>query len=92
MTNQDLILNVAVNLGRLGRWAQSGQTSRIPQFLTDTQNYLDQLQNIPPQFLSTYNKFLKDFVNLKSLSPNSPDWADTAFTWAAILTHRAKFA
>lgn len=92
MSNQDLLLNVAVNLSRLGRWAFEGKTARIPQFLADSQTYLNQVQNVSPQFRSTYERLLKDFLYLKSLSPNSPDWSDTAFTWAAILTHRAKLA
>lgn len=92
MTNQDLVLNIAVNLGRLGRWASENNFSRIHQFLTDTQNYTNQLQNVNPSFQSTYDRFMRDFLYLKSLPPNSPNWADTAFTWAAILTHRAKFA
>lgn len=92
MTNSDLVLNIAVNLGRLGRWAQSGQTPRISQFLADTQIYLDQIQSIDPQFRSTYARFLKDYQFMRSTSPNPDGWSDTAFTWAVILTHRAKLA
>jgi len=92
MTNSDLVLNIAVNLGRLGHWAQSGQIPRISQFLADTQIYLDQIQNIDPKFRPTYTRFLKDYQFLRSTSPNPDDWSDTAFTWATILTHRAKLA
>ena len=92
MTPKDLILNIAVNLGRLGRWAYEGKSTRIPQFLADTQTYLDQLVDFRPQFKPTYDRFLKDYLYLKSQPPNSQDWADTAFTWAAILSHRAQFA
>ena len=92
MTNQDLVLNIAVNLSRLGRWSHQGKSSRIPQFLSDTQIYIDQLQQVNLKFRPTYDRFLKDFLSLKSLSPNSQNWSDTAFTWASILTHRAKLA
>jgi len=92
MTNQDLILNIAVNLGRLGRWSHEGKTSRINQFFTDTQSYLDQLKQLNPRFRPTYDRFSKDYSYLKSTSPNSKNWSDTAFTWASILTHRAKLA
>ena len=92
MSNQDLILNIATNLGRLGRWSSEGKLARTPQFLADTQIYLDQIRAVSPQFHSTYDHFLKDYSYLKSTPPNSNVWADTAFTWAAILTHRAKLA
>ncbi|OGC93103.1 hypothetical protein A3D85_02230 [Candidatus Amesbacteria bacterium RIFCSPHIGHO2_02_FULL_47_9] len=92
MTPQDLVLNIAVNMSRLGRYSHGHQLSRVSQFLADTQNYLDQLQNFHPRFRPTYDRFLKDFLYLKSTPPDSSDWSDTAFTWASILTHRAKFA
>lgn len=92
MTSRDLVLNIAVNLDRLGRWAYEGKTNRIPQFLADTQTYLDQFREFDSRFRSTYDRFLKDYSRLTSTPPNDQDWADTAFTWAAILTHRARLA
>ncbi len=92
MTARDLVLNIAVNLGRLGRWSHEAKTDRIPQFLADTQNYLDQLHGFNPGFTSTYESFIKDYSRLKSTPPSDPDWAETAFTWANILTHRARLA
>ena len=92
MTNQDLVLNIAVNLSRLGRYSFQNQSSRISQFLSDTQNYLDRLQNINPRFQLTYDRFLEAYSHLKSTPPDAKDWSDTAFTWASILTHRAKLA
>ncbi|KKU56830.1 hypothetical protein A3H89_05370 [Candidatus Amesbacteria bacterium RIFCSPLOWO2_02_FULL_48_11] len=92
MTSHDLVLNIAVNLGRLGRWSHEGKYARIPQFLADTQKYLDRLHNFNPQFNPTYQRFLKDYARLQSTPPNNQDWCDTAFTWAAILTHRAQLA
>ena len=62
-------LNIAVNLGRLGRWSHEAKTDRIPQFLADTQNYLDQLHGFNPGFTSTYESFIKDYSRLKSLLP-----------------------
>jgi len=92
MTNQNLILNIAVNLGRLGRWSLENKISRIPQFLEDTQQYIDQLTSLNAKFYPTYDRFLENFSLLKSTPPESKNWSDTAFTWAAILTHRAKLA
>lgn len=92
MTNQDLVLNIAVNLGRLGRYSLQRQPSRVSQFLSDTEIYLNQLQKLAPRFQTTYDNFVKAYSFLKSTSIDHSDWSDTAFTWASILTHRAKFA
>ena len=92
MTPRDLVLNIAVNLGRLGRYSYQNQPARVSQFLSDTQNYLDQLQDFSPRFRPTYEHFKKSYSYLKSTPPNNDDWSDTAFTWASILTHRAQFA
>ncbi len=92
MKPQDSVLNIAVNLSRIGRWAYEGKTARISQFIADTQTYVDQIQNPNPRFSHTYERFLQDYEYLKSTPPNSTNWSETAFTWAAILTHRAKLA
>ena len=92
MTPRDLVLNIAVNMGRLGRYSLASQPQRVAQFLADTQTYLDQLQNFNPRFRSTYDRFIKDYSYLKSSPPDTDDWSDTAYTWASILTHRAQFA
>lgn len=93
MQSKDIILNIAVNLGRLGRWAADGRHGRIPRFLTDTESYISQINDtsFSPRFQSTYNNFLKAFASLKR-NPVNDAWAETAFTWANILTHRAKLA
>lgn len=92
MTNQDLILNIAVNLGRLGRWKMEGKTERIKQFIEDSKVYLNQLdrQKINSSFFETYDGLIKNF-NLIQENLDG-DWAEDAFTWANILTHRAKLA
>lgn len=94
MSNQDILLNIAVNLGRLGRWAHEDKTVRIPQFLNDTQVYVDMLseKRINEKFLPTFLNFSSVFKNLKSANIYSDEWAEKAFTWANILTHRAKLA
>lgn len=94
MNNSDLVLNIAVNLGRLGRWVAEGKYSRVEPFLKDTQNYLDQLDNrsLNDRFKKTYIIFRNQFDRLKEDRNYSLDWAETALTWANILTHRAKLA
>lgn len=93
MTAQDLTLNIAVNLGRLSRWAIEQKAQRINQFLEETEMYLDDLEKTPKseRFFPTFNKFKNRFNQLKS---NDTDevWAEEMLTWANILTHRAKLA
>ena len=94
MTGQQLVLNIAVNLGRLSRWAQEGKITRMHQFLADTENYLEQLEQTPTsgQFVTTLRLFKQQFSELKKNTNYNDEWAETALTWANILTHRAKLA
>lgn len=94
MTAQELTLNIAVNLGRLSRWAQEGKTNRISQFLKETEYYLKELENTnkSERFIKTFNLFKDKFTNLKKSSIFDEVWAEDALTWANILTHRAKLA
>jgi hypothetical protein len=94
MSNQDILLNIAVNLGRLGRWADEEKIARIPQFLKDTQVYVDMLnsEKINKNFLPTFIGFSSMFKRLESEENYNDAWAEEAFTWANILTHRAKLA
>lgn len=94
MTAQDLTLNIAVNLGRLSRWAMEGKESRVQQFLLETEDYLKQLEKTPKsdRFQPTFNSFKKHFSQLKGKASLDKDWAEDALTWANILTHRAKLA
>ncbi len=93
MNAEELILNIAVNMGRLSKWAMEGKTQRIRQFIYDTETYLNQLENVhkSEKFKSTYTTFKRKFEQLKNSTPNEI-WADEALTWANILTHRAKLA
>lgn len=94
MNAQDLTLNIAVNLGRLGRWAMERKPNRIQQFLDETEIYIAQLEGAPKaeRFLKTFELFKKEFFALKSNVSLDDTWAETMFTWADILTHRAKLA
>lgn len=94
MDAQELTLNIAVNLGRLGRWAHEGKTNRLNQFLEETQNYLNQLEKAPKsiRFQRTFDIFKETFHNLKDNTRRDSVWVEMAFTWANILTHRARLA
>src|SRR3989338_3042052 len=92
MNTQELTLNIAVNLGRIGRWSLEGRTNRLNQFLEETQGYIRQLEQAPKsaRFQRTFDIFTETFEGLRSDVRSDPQWAEMMFTWANILTHRAK--
>ena len=94
MTAESLVLNIAVNLGRIGRFALEGRKHRVDQFLLETEEYLKQLDNtqIQDRFKPTLEFFLQQFGSLKNDIQLDETWAEAMFTWANILTHRAKLA
>ena len=89
-----MTLNIAVNLGRLGRWAYEGKLKRLSQFLEETEGYIHQLEKAPksPRFRRTFDIFRENFNKLKSNAQIDSVWIETMFTWANILTHRAHLA
>jgi len=94
MNAQELTLNIAVNLGRIGRWACEGRVSRINQFLAETEGYISQLEQASKssRFCKTFDLFKKSFNDLKVDKQFNLVWAEMMFTWANILTHRASLA
>ena len=94
MSAKDLTLNIAVNLGRIGRWACEGKKKRLNQFLDETQLYINQLEKQPKplRFQKTFDIFVKVFADLRCNMSLDSVWAETMFTWANILTHRASLA
>jgi len=91
MDTREIILNIAVNLGRLCTWAMEGREERVEQFLTQTEEYLKALEFAPKsnRFLPTYEWFKSDFERLSHDIHMDADWAESMLTWANILTHRA---
>jgi hypothetical protein len=94
MNAREIILNIAVNLGRLCRWAMEGRKERVEQFLAQTEEYLKALESAPKssRFLPTYEWFKNDFKRLSQDVHMDADWAESMLTWANILTHRASLA
>lgn len=94
MTASEIVLNIAVNLGRLSRWASEGKVDRIGQFIEDTESYIGELEKIErsKKFEKTFNLFKISFEKLKKNKRFDYDWAEEALTWANILSHRAKLA
>ncbi|MCX5714782.1 MAG: hypothetical protein NT033_08295 [Candidatus Omnitrophica bacterium] len=91
MNAKELILNIAVNLGRLCRWAMEGRKARVDQFLAQTDDYLKALESVPKssRFMPTYEWFKRDFERLSHDVRMDADWAESMLTWANILSHRA---
>jgi len=94
MDAQELTLNIAVNLGRLGRWAYEGRRARLDQFMKETEEFVIQLEKAPKsaRFKTTFDAFLAVFKDLRKDVRMDSVWAETMFTWANILTHRARLA
>ncbi len=94
MGAREITLNIAVNLGRLCRWAIEGRKERVEQFLVQTEEYLKALESAPKsdRFLPTYEWFKDDFKRLSRDVQMNADWAESMLTWANILTHRASLA
>jgi len=94
MTAKEIILNIAVNLGRLCRLAMEGRRARLDQFLAETEEYVTALDHAPKseRFIPTYEWFKEDFKALSHDVRMDSDWAESMLTWANILTHRAQLA
>jgi len=94
MNAQELTLNIAVNLGRIGRWACEGRRERLDQFMKETEEFVAQLEKAPKstRFQTTFDAFSTAFSNLRKDVRMEPVWAEMMFTWANILTHRARLA
>ena len=94
MDARELTLNIAVNLGRIGRWACEGRMNRMHQFLAETGEFLKQLETTPKsvRFNKTFLIFKNKFELLRNNKNRNDEWAEEVLTWANILTHRAKLA
>ena len=94
MDAKEITLNIAVNLGRLCRWAMEGRRARLDQFLTETQEYVNALDSASKsdRFIPTYEWFKEDFKALSNDVRMDADWAESMLTWANILSHRAQLA
>ena len=66
METKDLVLNIAVNLGRFARWAVEGRRKRIEQFIMDTNDYMEKLEKAPKtqRFNQTFLLFKSNYASL----------------------------
>lgn len=99
MNNKTLVLDIAMNLNRIGNWAVDNfaiKEKRIHFFLDQTSGYINSLNNssFSSKFKKTFDKFLDDYRLLRqemsSNSKNNEIWGEKMMTWGNILTHRSK--
>lgn len=100
MDNKSKILDIAMNLNRIGNWTADGykpKRARIKTFLGNTTQYIQSIKKatLPPKFRNTFDLFLKNYKILEKMGiegPADPDkYAEDMMTWGNILTHRSKF-
>lgn len=100
MDTKAKILDIAMNLNRVGNWAAddySGKKERIKTFLGNTTGYVQSLNlsSFPVSFAKTFTDFRKEYVYLEKEGLRGPSdpmaWAESMMTWGNILTHRSKF-
>jgi hypothetical protein len=98
MNTRNRILDIAMNLNRIGNWAADGydvKKERIKVFLDNTSEYIDKFDRVGLNALfgKTYDRFIGEYPNLRAeglKGPKNPlDWAEKMMTWGNILTHRS---
>jgi hypothetical protein len=98
MNTKVQVLDIAMNLNRVGNWAADdyiGKKDRIRIFLAGTSNYIRELKrsSLPNSFLETYSKFVIQYNLLQKEGLSGPKdptaWAEKMMTWGNILTHRS---
>lgn len=90
LDTRSALLDIALNLGRIGRFVTKSSTTAEP-FFAENRAYFAELdrRTLPTGFLPTYRAAKRAFEALVSLP--SDQAADSAFTWASLLERRAKF-
>ena len=99
MDNKSIVLDIAMNLNRVGNWAADGYEERkkkIGIFLDNTNGYLKNLDEskFSDSFKDIFNKFKVVYKKLEKQGREGPKdtlyWAEMMMTWGNILTHRSK--
>ena len=99
MDNKAKILDIAMNLNRIGNWAADDyqtKKERINLFLNETTELVKSLDAkiLQSPFRKTFQDFVKDYFQLEKIGKQGPEdqlfWAEQMMTWGNILTHRSK--
>lgn len=97
MDNKQLILDIAMNLNRIGNWSADGFEEKKKRILTFLNQNADLIKSLnTKKFSDKFNKtlfiFLKEYTILEKEGKNTPQntklWAEKMMTWGNILTHR----
>lgn len=93
------ILDIAMNLNRIGNWAADDyllKKDRIKTFLENTSFYIRNIDEskFQTKFAETFKDFKQKYPFLEREGLTGPKdnliWAEEMMTWGNILTHRAK--
>ncbi len=99
MSNKAKILDIAMNLNRIGNLAADDyekKKKRIDIFLEETKEYIDSIDksSLSKPFQKTFDKFLEEYLLLEKKNIKTQqekiEWAEQMMTWGNILTHRVK--
>jgi len=99
MNQKEQILDISMNLNRIGNWAADDYTKkqrRIALFLDQTSDYTKSIDIsiLPDQLKKPMERFLVEYPKLskegKTEPKNTEIWAEKLMTWGNILSHRAQ--
>jgi len=99
MSNKAKILDIAMNLNRVGNLAADDyekKKKRIDIFLEEIKEYIDSIDksSLSKPFKKTFDKFLEEYLLLEKENIKTQQeklyWAEKMMTWGNILTHRAR--
>ena len=99
MDTKAKVLDIAMNLNRIGNWAADGyakKEKRIAVFLNETSQLIKSIKKttLPNNFSKTFKLFLTEYEKLKKQTHPYPKdeigWAEIMMTWGNILTHRSQ--
>ena len=99
MSNKAKILDIAMNLNRVGNLAADDyekKKKRIDIFLEEIKEYIDSIDksSLSKPFKKTFEKFLEEYLLLEKENIKTQQeklyWAEKMMTWGNILTHRAR--
>lgn len=92
------ILNISSNLRRIAQWAyeypNETRVRNIETFLKDTEKFVEEIDTakVPPKIKNRFQKFLKEFPQLKKRWKTAHInhmrrlvWAEEILTWSNLL-------